>query len=168
MQKAKEILGTITSNPVWLAVSLLVVAVILLLAVNEITKEPTLKDNAKVVVRIDKARLEAIVAKSAEERTKGLSGTNSLGANSGMLFISPNENPVIIMRDMNYPIDIIWITKGTVTEVTANVQPQPGVPTDQLTKYQPSGPADQILETNAGWASKHGVQPGDPVKINSL
>lgn len=169
MEKFKGITNKITSNPVWLAVSLLVVAMILLLAVTEVTKEPQLKDNATVVVRIDKARLEAKVAESAEVRTKGLSGTESLGANEGMLFInSSNEIPAIIMPDMKYAIDIIWITQGTVSEVTPNVQPQPGIPTDQLTRYQPSGPADQILETNAGWAAKNGVQPGDPVKINSL
>jgi uncharacterized membrane protein (UPF0127 family) len=165
----KNIISKITSNPLLLAVSLLIMAVLLLFVVTEITKEPQLKDDAKVVVRIDQARLEATVAASAEARTKGLSGTDSLGADRGMLFVSsPAEIPMIVMRDMKYPIDIIWISQGTVSEVTPNVAPQPGVAADQLTKYQPSGPAGQVLETNAGWAAKHGVQPGDPVSISGL
>lgn len=168
-EHAKDIFEKITANPLLLAVSLLIMAILFLLAMNEVTKAPNLKDDAVVAVRIDKARVEATVAKSAEARTKGLSGTDSLGKDKGMLFISGSEQiPMIVMRGMKYPIDIVWISQGTVSEVTPDVQPQPGVPDDQLTRYKPSGPADQVLETNAGWAAEHEVQPGDPVGISSL
>lgn len=165
----KDILKKILENPVLLSVALLIVAVVILFAMTEITRQPDLRDDAKVVVRIDRAQLQATVAASAAARTKGLSGTESLGENRGLLFVSgQREIPVIYMHGMNYPIDIIWISQGTVSEVTPDVQPQPGVPEDQLTKYHPAGPADQVLETPAGWAAKQSVQPGDPVKISSL
>lgn len=165
----KDLLHKIQTNPLLLTAALLIIAVVLLLTVTEVTKQPKLEDGAEVVVRVDRAQLEATVAASADSRIKGLSGTESLGENQGMLFVSGQEEiPMIVMRDMNYPIDVIWISQGTVSEVTPNVQPQTGVPEDQLTKYQPAGPANQVLETQAGWAAKHGIQPGDPVKISSL
>lgn len=165
----KQTIQKILGNPLLLIVVLLGIATVLLFVMIEVTKQPELRDGNKVVVRIDRSRIDATVAASVAAREKGLAGSEPLSENRGLLFTSSrSEIPTIFMRGVNYPIDIVWITAGTVSEVTPDVPPQPGVAEDQLTRYRPSGPADQVLETQAGWAAQHNVQPGDPVKISSL
>lgn len=165
----KQISKKILASPWLLTVTLLIMAAALIFVMTEVTKQPDLHDGATVVVRIDRARVDATVAASAAARGKGLAGSPALTNNRGMLFTSGHsEIPEIFMRGMTFPIDIVWISRDTVSEVTPNVQPQPGVPDDQLTRYRPAGPIDHVLEVRAGWAAQHGVQPGDPVSLSSI
>ncbi len=165
----KNVLHKILAEPWLLTVTLLILAATLIFVMTEVTKQPDLHDGTKVVVRIDRARVDATVVASAGARGQGLAGSPPLADNRGMLFTSGHsEIPEIFMRGMTFPIDIVWISKDTVSEVTPNVQPQPGVPDNQLTRYRPAGPVDRVLEVRAGWTVQHGVQPGDPVTISSI
>lgn len=159
----------ILTNPLLLTATLLAVAAVILLFVLAVTSEPNLSDGSKVTVRVDQQRITAVVAAKGETQSKGLAESGALSDKQGMLFVySEPIIPTFFMRGMAFPIDIIWINGDTVTDVTANIAPEPGVPDGQLKKYSPPGPVDRVLEVNSGFASRHGVQPGDPIRITSF
>jgi len=105
------------------------------------------------------------VADTESERYHSLSGTETLPADTGLLFVYDREaaDRTIVMRGMSYPIDIIFIDgSGTVTAVHSAV-PEPGVPDDELIHY--SGRARWILEIPHGTAERHAIVPGTSIQI---
>jgi uncharacterized membrane protein (UPF0127 family) len=81
-----------------------------------------------------------------------------------MLFVLPNDSPSFWMKGMRFPLDIVWINGNRVVDVSADV-PAPQGPGGGLPTYSPDRPADRALEVNAGWAARHGVEPGDTVRV---
>src|SRR3712207_7986486 len=66
------------------------------------------------------------------------------------------------MKDMKFPIDIIWISSGKiVVDVEHNLPPcDLGV---LCSIYEPEGDSLYVLETAAGLAEKYRVVKGTPV-----
>ena len=65
------------------------------------------------------------------------------------------------MKDMLFPIDIIWIGEsGQVIGVTERVKPDSFPQT-----YQPPAPVLYVLEVQNGWAERHKIKIGDLVTI---
>ncbi len=109
------------------------------------------------------------IAETQDQQSQGLSGRESIEENQGMLFIFPLPDfPVFWMKDMNFPIDIVWIKGDAVIEITKNVQPQPGVPNEKLITYSPRKPADKVLELKAGWADRNGLKVGEKVEVTRI
>ncbi|MEX1113267.1 MAG: DUF192 domain-containing protein [Patescibacteria group bacterium] len=154
-------------NPVITAALIILAAALITLITVILTTPPELTDEARVTVRIDRAEVLAEVAASAEKQARGLGGRESLGNGEGMLFVyAEADTPSFWMKGVTFPIDIVWIRRDTVTDVTAEVPPpKPGTPDAELPRYRPPGPVDRVLEVNAGWAEEHSIQPGDPVRI---
>lgn len=95
---------------------------------------------------------------------KGLSGRSNLDNIDGMLFIFPQYHiPLFWMKDMRFPIDIIWISNGKVVDITANA---PVETSDKLPTYSPRVPINMVLETRAGWAAENNITVGDQLTIN--
>ena len=70
-------------------------------------------------VQIGDTTFRAEVARHDADRIRGLSGRPFLAPGSGMLFIFDREDiHQIWMRDMRFPIDLIWMDAGHVVEVT--------------------------------------------------
>lgn len=89
----------------------------------------------------------------------GLSDRLDLGSSDGMLFIFPQSHvPIFWMKDMHFPIDIIWLSDGKVLDITPGVPVQTG---GKLVTYSPSAAVNMVLETRAGWAQENGVKLGD-------
>lgn len=65
------------------------------------------------------------IAKTKEDRIRGLSGKKQLDVDSGMLFIFDKPNIYKFwMKDMNFPIDIIWIDKDfIIKDITHGATP---------------------------------------------
>lgn len=104
------------------------------------------------------------LADTVEKQLLGLSGRESLPQNGGMLFIfSESHRYTFWMKNMNFPLDIIWIKDGRVFEINANAQPEPGVKDSELKIFIPSQAVDRVLEVNAGWTSENNINPGDEV-----
>ena len=104
------------------------------------------------------------IALSEEEWARGLSGRPSLGEDEGMIFLSREKRfPAFWMKDMIFPIDIIWISDGKIVGIERNVSPRPGVPERDLDLYIPPESVDAVLEINAGKAAEWGVKIGDSV-----
>lgn len=99
------------------------------------------------------------LAQTPKQWEVGLSNRSDLGELDGMLFIFKNHHvPVFWMKNMQFPIDIIWISDGKVVDITPNV---PVSPSDKLPTYSPREPINMVLETRAGWAIENSIQVGD-------
>ena len=100
------------------------------------------------------------VVSSLSDRIKGLSGRESLRKESGMLFIFPESDfHGIWMKDMNFSIDIIWISEELqVVGLYEGV-----VPESYPEVFRPEAEALYVLEINAGEADKAKIKIGDVV-----
>ena len=104
------------------------------------------------------------IVKTEAERQKGLSGRASLPLDEGMLFLFDKPDSYAIwMKNMKFPIDIIFIRDDKIVTITENAKP---ATTGEPPIYQPSQPSDKILEINAGLSKKNNFKPGDTVKIS--
>lgn len=102
--------------------------------------------------------LKIEIADTPEKRILGLSGRDNLDESAGLLFVH-NEPGIygIWMKDMNFPIDVIWLDADyRVIDIARDVQP------DSFPEiFEPSEQALYILEVNAGFAERNGIETGD-------
>ena len=120
---------------------------------------------------IDSATFNVEVASTALEKTRGLSFRPSLAANDGMLFIFGGSGSIqtFWMKDMNFPLDMIWISGNTVVGFAQNVPaPAAGTQLWQLPIYSSPNNTDKVLEVNAGTVAKFNIKVGDVVTIGSV
>ena len=116
------------------------------------------------LLTIGDAKLLVEIAQTPKEQMIGLSYRKSLAEGRGMLFIfDRNDTHSIWMKDMHFPIDIVWITEAMkVAHIAQNVSPDtfPQV-------FSPPSPARYVLETPAGY-TKGKIQPGDTMTLTEL
>jgi hypothetical protein len=120
-------------------------------------------DQARII--FGNTTLSAGVADESDERILGLSGREGLGEREGLLFIfdEPGRHG-IWMKDMLFPIDIIWLDENfQVVGLAENVTPD-----TFPTSFNPQGDAIYVLEVNAGLAERSGVGLGDEIIIEGL
>ncbi len=118
--------------------------------------------DVKNYVVIAEARVQVEVVDSDTKREKGLSGRTSLKPGTGMLFVfDESAKHSIWMKDMLFPIDIIWIADNMqVIHLEENISPD----TFPLV-FEPSRPALYILEVPAGFVSEEGIKNGDLLTV---
>jgi uncharacterized membrane protein (UPF0127 family) len=118
-------------------------------------------------VRVGDAEVHADVADTPQELETGLSGHAPLDADEGMLFLLPaTSRQAFWMKDMRFPIDIVWVANGRVIQVSPGLPaPRPGTSDSELPLYKPRQVVDSALEVSAGWARRNGVGPGDAVEV---
>ena len=106
--------------------------------------------------------LELEIMRTPEEQARGLSGRESLEENAGMLFVYDEQaTPSFWMKEMNFPIDIIWIgSDGRIVDISENLAPDTF---PQL--FHPRALVQYVLEVNASWAKTYDVTIGDPVEF---
>jgi len=115
-----------------------------------------------VDLRIKNDVIKAEVVRAPADLYKGLSGRESLCASCGMLFdFSDSDIRQFVMRDMKFPLDIIFINEGRIVGIAANLRPEGSSPQNV---YSSDAPADRVLEVNAGYAVAHDWQRGDEVR----
>ena len=113
-------------------------------------------------ISINGKKLQIEIADSAELRYQGLSNRQTLPENQAMLFVFENySQPNFVMREMNFPLDIIWIKDQTVMQIDKNTQP---LKSGELRYYSSAGPVNYVLEVNGGWADENGVKAGNKVE----
>jgi len=113
---------------------------------------------------LGKTEFTVEIADSTVKQSLGLSFRKNLPKNQGMLFIfSTASRYAFWMKDMNFPLDFVWIKNNTVVDITENVPP----PTSSgpLKIYRPKVPADKVLELNEGVISKKKIKLGDIIKL---
>ncbi len=114
-----------------------------------------------VKIKIKNIDYKIELAKTTTQKSKGLSGRETLCKNCGMLFIFGFEtNLPFWMKNTLIPLDIIWLDKNgkivdiqTITEINS-------------TKiHQNQTPAKYVLELNANDSQKINLNIGDVIQL---
>lgn len=117
------------------------------------------------VMHIGDIPLRVEMAITGEELAKGLSGRNELSNVEGFLLIFPEADyHSIWMKEMRFPIDIIWIDDDLmVISIEKNVSP------DSYPRiFRPKKPARYAVETNTQYSDIVGIRPGQIVTLPIL
>ncbi len=97
------------------------------------------------------------VADTRDTRLIGLSDTESLGPNEGMVFVyETTDSRSYVMREMAFPLDIIFVNGDG--EITAIFE----AATDDDRHF--TADARWVIEVNRGYAADHGITEGDRVR----
>jgi len=108
--------------------------------------------------------LDVYLATTPTEHETGLSAFSGIRSNQGMLFVFEGlGRPSFWMKDMKFPIDIVWINNNQIVDIAKNLPVQYD---SNLTRYYPNVDIDRVLETNAGWCEKNDIKIGDKVEMN--
>ena len=110
-------------------------------------------------VTVGNVTINAEIADTIPKQIKGLMFRDSLPKNQGMLFIFGSDGyPGIWMMNMSIPIDILWIdSKHKIVDIVENAQPCRLL----CPSYTPKSAARYVLEVNAGFVEKNGIEIGD-------
>ena len=104
------------------------------------------------------------VARTAEERRRGLMFRKQLAADRGMLFVFPVEEVQSFwMRNTKISLDLLFLdSKARIVGIIRKAEPN----NDQSLSVPT--PARYVLEVNAGFADRHGVKTGGQARIKGL
>jgi len=107
-------------------------------------------------------RIPVSIADTDETRQEGLSGTPSLLAGTGKLFIFDSPGTYAFwMKDMQYPIDIVWIDESwKIVDISRALSPE-SYPTTFYTQQ----PIKYVLEINAYEANGDNFAIGSQLKL---
>jgi uncharacterized membrane protein (UPF0127 family) len=153
----KKILTLLT---IFIIITITGVASLKYLKNNNVSKSPT--------ATINNHTFKLELAKTQQDKVIGLSKKEMLDKNTGMLFLF--ERPSILsfwMKDMKFPIDIIFIKNNRIVTIHKNVLP-PKNPNDKLPIYNSKELADTVLEINAGLSKKYNFKENDLVRLNNV
>jgi len=114
------------------------------------------------------ARVDVRVADTTGKRYTGLSNTESLGEDEGMLFVHESADEyAYVMREMAFPLDIIFADPdGVVTTVHSAPLPPEGTEGGDLKQYR--GRGQFVLEVPMGYADDHCIAAGDRLRFRDL
>lgn len=103
------------------------------------------------------------VVSTPQERNRGLSGREQLAVDEGMLFVfEESEIYPFWMKDMNFPIDIIWISEDLqIVYIKENATPE-----SFPEAFSPDTFAQYVLEISEGTAKEKKFKIGDEVILN--
>ena len=163
--------------PEWLAttlsallIALLIVAYFLFFRPNvAVSLQPASNDSAHDralsfthPLTIGDAHLSVALALTGAQQEQGLSGTTALASDQGMLFVFTTDSIVPFwMKDMNYPLDIIWISADKqVADISPNLSPA-----TYPNSFSPKLPVRYALEVPAGFTKAEGIVVGTQVSF---
>lgn len=118
------------------------------------------KTNDIQYVTLAGVKLKVELALTSLTQTKGLSGRSGLEESAGMLFIFdyPGKYP-FWMKDMNFPIDIIWIGKDKkIIYIQKDASP---ASFPQL--FGPDQETLYVIEIVSGFSDKNHLKVGDNI-----
>jgi len=107
---------------------------------------PDWKEYRHGTVRFPSHEYHAIFADTPAQQSLGLSRRRELPKSWAMVFtFDPPTRPVFWMKDMYFPLDILWVRDGVIHSVSENVPADNG-----RKKYQPEFEVDTVIEIEAG------------------
>ena len=99
------------------------------------------------------------VADTFKKRSLGLGKRNSLKKGWGMLFVFEKRIPHSFwMKNMRFPIDIIWLDNQRIVELAENVPPPQEGESPKV--MEPRLPSNFVLEIESGRAMALGLNVG--------
>jgi uncharacterized membrane protein (UPF0127 family) len=111
----------------------------------------------------DDVQIKVEIARTGEERSKGLMHRKNLPDGEGMIFVfERDEQHSFWMKNTFIPLSIAYITSdGRITEI------KDMYPHDENPVYS-SRSVRYALEVPQGWFGRAGIRPGDVVRIDTL
>ncbi|PSP79206.1 DUF192 domain-containing protein [Halobacteriales archaeon QS_1_68_20] len=102
----------------------------------------------------------AAIADTPDLQYLGLSDTESLPEDRGMLFVYDEVGDhTFVMREMDFDIDIVYADdEGVITRI--HHAPAPG-PDEDGNQQEYPGRGQYVLEVNYEWTTERGVETGD-------
>lgn len=146
--------------PNWVKAALLVVAALVLLMITPRLVKAQSFEPLTVVTSSGRHVFQVEVARTPDERARGLMFRRFMPQDRGMLFDFERSEPVAMWMQNTYiPLDIVFIrADGTVARVHEGAEPL-------STRTIPSGePVLSVLELNAGVAQRIALKAGDKVE----
>ena len=114
-------------------------------------------------IQIKDRLIQAEIAATTEEHYLGLSGRKELCADCGLLFSFPDrQERFFVMREMNFPLDIIFIDQNRIISLASDLLPEGKQPENI---YASGEPVQFVLELNGGYSAAYNFQVGDQVEI---
>ena len=150
--------------PAWLLVGV-VVAVLFASGIVAITTGVFAGDYERTTVTVvdavtgtERATVDVRIADTLDKRVTGLSTTDALGPNEGMLFVHTSEGRHgYVMRGMAFPLDIVFIdADGEITTIH-----HAAVDAEQ-TFY---GTGRYVLELPSNYTTDNDITVGDQVEL---
>lgn len=115
--------------------------------------------NRDKIIFIGDCKFDIEIVKTPDARRKGLSNRNNLCVDCGMFFKFFQEGAYgFWMKDMRFPIDLIWLKNGRVVGFVKNFS--------EISKKTITPPEliNQVLELNAGKIDRCNIKIGDYLK----
>ncbi len=138
-----------------------------LFALNSQSRVPSQMAGSSRACFASGACLELELARSNEERARGLMFRTSLASDAGMLFVFESDDTHSFwMKNTKIPLDIIWAdSNGRIVEIVADAQPCTVDPCPLL-----GGQKDArfVVEATAGFVRQNGVRLNQKVEINGV
>lgn len=118
----------------------------------------------RIQVNVAGVTVQATLAQTPKEHARGLSNVPSLRPDEGMLFLfSEPTMQQFWMKEMRFPIDIIWIS----AERRVIAMHESIAPSTYPELFSANAPVIAVLEVPAGWAAAHNATVGSPVSWDS-
>jgi uncharacterized membrane protein (UPF0127 family) len=108
-------------------------------------------------LRLPSKEVSLIYVNNSESRISGLSGMKALPDDEAMLFVFEEPGRYgIWMKDMNFPIDIIWLdSHKKIVSIQHDILPE-----TYPTVFKPDSESLYVLETNHGFAKENNFEVG--------
>jgi uncharacterized protein len=122
------------------------------------------REGPAMPVYVGNSVVQVVVVSTEKAKQKGLGGRTHLDEGEGMLFFFDNEDIYPFwMKDMQFPIDIIWIAAdGTIVDMWQNASPD-----TYPNAYHPRAKSKYVLEVYAGFAQKNNLHEGNMVRFSN-
>jgi len=152
-----------TKNIIAAACSIVAVCVIIF-CVRDVFPVTAVPENS-FVWSLPGETLTLTIASTSAEQELGLGDRPSLSSNSGMLFVFDKPNNYgFWMKDMEFPIDIIWLDQDfKIVHIENSLSPStyPSV-------FYPGSPSKYVIEVNSGLAQQHSLYVGETLQLDRL
>ena len=128
--------------------------------VHSAVAEPQFKKEGELTFLKNQEKLTIEIANNEEETTQGLMYRRSMPDSCGMVFIFTDSQPRSFwMKNTYLPLDIVYLDESKkIVTIQANRTPfsEEEIPSFENAKY--------VLEVNAGYCKRKGIEKGDVVK----
>jgi uncharacterized protein len=102
------------------------------------------------------------IAKTQEEKEKGLMERKSLDQNAGMIFLYDEKGTHDFwMKNTLIPLDMIWINDNKIVHIEHAIPCEK----DPCQSYESPFEADKILEVNGNFTSENNISIGDIIEL---
>jgi uncharacterized protein len=136
-------------------IRLIILLIILSLAIIFYLKIP----QDRVMLKANNCLFKVDISNTPRQRYQGLSNRDYLCQDCGMLFLFDKKQKLnFVMREMNFPLDLIFIADRKILNIYHNLEPEGKNPQNI---YSSSAKADAVLEINAHKSKECQLKPGD-------